>query len=156
MGLPDNIYLSECCTSLMSLLKAETHLHRCSLSYRLSPRLVFQEACLIKAPTVADPQASCAHRKFLVFSVAKPCLSNTMDGLGLQTGAANQRTPPNNQPAQGVTASHPATLPDFARCSRCQRSLSIGNAAPSWDGAVRIGINSYYCSRCAAMVGYKR
>ena len=43
---------------------------------------------------------------------------------------------------------------DIARCSRCQRSLSLeGGSAPD---AVRFGMNSYYCIRCASMVGYVR
>lgn len=43
---------------------------------------------------------------------------------------------------------------DIVRCSRCQRSMSLekNEATP---GVVRFGMNSYYCSRCASMVGFK-
>lgn len=43
---------------------------------------------------------------------------------------------------------------DIVRCSRCQRSLSLENE--SSPGVVRFGMNSYYCSRCASMVGFIR
>ncbi|KAL2813618.1 hypothetical protein BDW59DRAFT_30579 [Aspergillus cavernicola] len=41
---------------------------------------------------------------------------------------------------------------DIVRCSRCQRSMSLENE--STPGVVRFGMNSYYCSRCASMVGF--
>ncbi|KAL3264553.1 hypothetical protein ABHI18_000666 [Aspergillus niger] len=43
---------------------------------------------------------------------------------------------------------------DIVRCSRCQRSMSLENE--SSPGVVRFGMNSYYCSRCASMVGFIR
>lgn len=43
---------------------------------------------------------------------------------------------------------------DIVRCSRCQRSISLEN--DSSPDAVRFGMNSYYCSRCASMVGFPR
>lgn len=52
------------------------------------------------------------------------------------------------------SASPKASL-DIVRCSRCQRSLSIDPCAPPVNqGAVRFGLNSYYCSRCANVVGF--
>lgn len=46
---------------------------------------------------------------------------------------------------------------DIVRCSRCQRSLSIDTSGPATQqGAVRFGTNAYYCSRCAAHVGFVR
>ncbi|KKZ62206.1 hypothetical protein GX50_02148 [[Emmonsia] crescens] len=44
---------------------------------------------------------------------------------------------------------------DIVRCSRCQRSLCLEHASSS-PGVVRFGVNSYYCSRCASMVGFNR
>jgi uncharacterized protein with PIN domain len=44
---------------------------------------------------------------------------------------------------------------EFARCSRCKRSLSVDSDAPSSSQAVKVGTNLYYCKRCASMVGYK-
>lgn len=52
-------------------------------------------------------------------------------------------------PSAGSSASF-----DIVRCSRCQRSLSLDSS--SSPGVVRFGVNSYYCSRCAAMVGFNR
>lgn len=42
---------------------------------------------------------------------------------------------------------------DIVRCSRCQRSMSLEKNESS-PGIVRFGMNSYYCSRCASMVGF--
>lgn len=42
---------------------------------------------------------------------------------------------------------------DIVRCSRCQRSMSLEKSESS-PGIVRFGMNSYYCSRCASMVGF--
>ena len=39
-------------------------------------------------------------------------------------------------------------------CSRCHRSVSLDSNMPT-TGGIKIGINSYYCNRCATMVGYK-
>ena len=44
---------------------------------------------------------------------------------------------------------------DIVRCSRCQRSLSIEAAGPACQsGCIRFGLNSYYCTRCATVVGF--
>jgi DNA-directed RNA polymerase subunit RPC12/RpoP len=42
---------------------------------------------------------------------------------------------------------------DIVRCSRCQYSLGIDTDSPSCGGAIRFGMNSYYCTRCAKAVG---
>lgn len=44
---------------------------------------------------------------------------------------------------------------DIVRCSRCQRALSIDSTGPACQsGAIRFGLNSYYCTRCANHVGF--
>lgn len=43
---------------------------------------------------------------------------------------------------------------DIVRCSRCQRSLTIDPSGRS-NNAIRFGMNSFYCQRCATVVGYK-
>ena len=43
---------------------------------------------------------------------------------------------------------------DIVRCCRCQRSLGIDPTSSYNHGVVRFGINSYYCKRCAKVVGY--
>ncbi|OJI96298.1 hypothetical protein ASPVEDRAFT_120937 [Aspergillus versicolor CBS 583.65] len=53
------------------------------------------------------------------------------------------------------SGSNPGSLGfDIVRCSRCQRSMSL--ESESTPGVVRFGMNSYYCSRCASMVGFIR
>ncbi|CZT15544.1 uncharacterized protein RCC_12333 [Ramularia collo-cygni] len=44
---------------------------------------------------------------------------------------------------------------DFARCSRCHRTSSI-DYKTGQNSMVQWGMNSYYCSRCADVVGMKR
>lgn len=43
--------------------------------------------------------------------------------------------------------------PEAARCSRCQRTPSI-DIKTGRSNMVSYGLNNYYCSRCAAMVGF--
>lgn len=60
-----------------------------------------------------------------------------------------------NTLSSSSSSSSPKVSLDIVRCSRCQRSLSIDPAAPVVNsGAVRFGLNSYYCSRCANVVGF--
>ena len=49
----------------------------------------------------------------------------------------------------------PKSSLDIVRCSRCQRSLSIDTTLPAHSsGAVKFAMNSYYCTRCADVVGF--
>jgi hypothetical protein len=50
-------------------------------------------------------------------------------------------------------SSTPKNSLDIVRCSRCQRSLSIDPSGRQ-DNVVRFGMNSFYCNRCATVVGY--
>lgn len=43
--------------------------------------------------------------------------------------------------------------PESARCSRCHRTPSI-DIQTGKSNMVEYGLNQYYCSRCAAMVGF--
>jgi hypothetical protein len=43
--------------------------------------------------------------------------------------------------------------PEIARCSRCHRTPSI-DITTGKSNMVQYGLNQYYCSRCAGMVGY--
>lgn len=43
--------------------------------------------------------------------------------------------------------------PEVARCSRCHRTPSI-DIQTGKSNMVQYGLNQYYCSRCAHMVGY--
>ncbi|KAL4884341.1 hypothetical protein BJY04DRAFT_6591 [Aspergillus karnatakaensis] len=65
--------------------------------------------------------------------------------------------PPSSGTSKDVapTGTTPGSLGfDIVRCSRCQRSMSL--ESESTPGVVRFGMNSYYCSRCASMVGFNR
>lgn len=44
------------------------------------------------------------------------------------------------------------STPEFARCSRCQRTPSIDYKTGK-SNMITYGLNSYYCNRCAGMVG---
>ncbi|KAF1991827.1 hypothetical protein K402DRAFT_388371 [Aulographum hederae CBS 113979] len=96
---------------------------------------------------------------------------HTMDAsklLQLQTSAAYSR--PAAQPlgansanssssdtSESMTSADSPTMEaltyedDLYRCSRCQRSSCIGTLP---GNMIRIGTNSYYCNRCANIVGY--
>lgn len=41
---------------------------------------------------------------------------------------------------------------EYARCSRCQRTPSIDVRTGQWN-MIQYGLNLWYCSRCAALVG---
>lgn len=119
-----------------------------------------------------------AHRFSIIFlqSCAQSYSPNIMSAssfLQLQTRAAHPPKRSQNQPDQHTqvtassssstcdssprssTESTPPQSPfiDFARCSRCHRSVSVDGSPPSMTG-VSFGINSYYCQRCANLVGY--
>lgn len=90
--------------------------------------------------------------------------------LQLQTSVAHPHTTRRPQPQPIQTMPHiddtsdsssdgstspmePQTSqPTAARCSRCHRTLSSHMPA----GNVSFGLNSWYCSRCAEIVGYNR
>ena len=101
----------------------------------------------------------------------------TMDAsslLQLQTQAAHVPAlrRPQPQPLQNVLAvSDEATTPnddsyssavhtlqspiELARCSRCHRSQSIDMATGKAANMVSYGLNSFYCTRCASIVGFQ-
>ena len=96
---------------------------------------------------------------------------NASSFLQLQTQAAHQPRRPATKPLQqNVLATYgsdtsrrsssdsdsaPSPATNHARCSRCHRGVSIDGSFPAMMGAVTIGINSYYCQRCADVVGFK-
>ncbi|KAL2053943.1 hypothetical protein ABVK25_005872 [Lepraria finkii] len=95
--------------------------------------------------------------------------------LQLQTRAAHPIRRPSSRPvqdfhrsnshsSQASSASTSSSLSSIdsspslsvapQRCSRCHRSVSVDSNIPT-TGGIKIGMNSYYCNRCATMVGYK-
>lgn len=95
-------------------------------------------------------------------------MPSTPSVLQLQTLAANGSKPIRITPLPKATRSDdsistvsssasasPKSSLDVVRCSRCQRSMSIDTSLPAQhSGAVRFGMNSYYCTRCANVVGF--
>ena len=106
----------------------------------------------------------------LTFNLHPNTVLDTMSApsfLQIQTRAAHPLRRPQTQPDKGTqvtatpstspssTESSPSQSPssDWARCSRCHRSVSVDGSLPSIAG-VNFGTNSYYCQRCAKLVGY--
>ena len=117
-----------------------------------------------------------------VYRVAHPADNTGMASISQfmqrQTAAAHPRSPtrPNVRPTQnvlqvtgtnsqesvrdtsddGCSSPEPGMMspPDFARCSRCQRTESL-NPQTGQTNMIQYGLNLHYCNRCAAMVGYK-
>lgn len=99
-----------------------------------------------------------------------PTTSTFSSLLQMQTAAAhgNQTGRPQPQPVQNVlhvtsddsVASDDSTSSvnsansslDLARCSRCQRTPSF-DIKTGKSNMVQYGLNSWYCSRCASLVG---
>lgn len=100
---------------------------------------------------------------------SSPTRHATSSFLQMQTAAAHSHPPrPRPVPVQNVlhvttedstssdgsfssTSSTSSSL-DLARCSRCQRTPSI-DVRNGKSNMVQYGLNLWYCSRCAAMVG---
>lgn len=102
---------------------------------------------------------------------------STMDAsnlLQLQTWAAHVPAlrRPQPQPLQNVlavsddssgsddstssSAAHTLQSPiELARCSRCHRSQSIDMTTGKAANMVSYGLNSFYCTRCANIVGFQ-
>ncbi len=90
--------------------------------------------------------------------------------LQMQTNAANGYTSrPRPVPVQNVlhvtsedstdsdgcssSSSSTDSSLDLARCSRCQRTPSLGVDGQGKSNMVQYGLNLWYCNRCATMVG---
>jgi hypothetical protein len=70
----------------------------------------------------------------------------TSDGSGSSDSSSSESSPPTVNHAwasNGIEA---------ARCSRCHRTPSI-DVRTGKANVVQFGLNSYYCTRCASMVG---
>lgn len=62
---------------------------------------------------------------------------------------------PNTVSSAGSSSSSTRNSFDVVRCSRCQRSMSFNITTNTQaSGVVRFGLNSYYCARCANVVGF--
>ncbi|KAK7514791.1 uncharacterized protein IWZ02DRAFT_430690 [Phyllosticta citriasiana] len=64
--------------------------------------------------------------------------------------STNSASSSSSSSARGSVSSASTPVLHFVRCSRCHRSGSQGS-----KDMVGWGMNSYYCTRCADMVGYQ-
>ncbi|EON63309.1 hypothetical protein W97_02536 [Coniosporium apollinis CBS 100218] len=134
------------------------------------------------SPTTAafDPETpSEPSNPLLALRLPPPTLltGSNMDAsklMSLQTTAAFSPNRPKPRPIQDVlvlgesdssessttnyssdsSSSTPAN--PITRCSRCHRSSSLGSSSSTNSGMISFGPNSYYCQRCATIVGYLR
>ena len=155
--------------------------HTSRASYQKKALSTSQQDSSVAPPELHNPNHLTAHkhnsvpshmrlsipeRKHPVFS------SNKSNLLQLQTEAAYPRGRPETQASRDIaledldqverspSSSSPSSTPDLydlnqARCSRCQRTLSIGASSLSPANMVHFGTNLCYCARCANMVGLK-
>jgi hypothetical protein len=80
-------------------------------------------------------------------------LAHGVSPIGIKTNAAKNT---GSQTSSAASSASSATSLEVVRCCRCQRSLSFDRtSSPTFHGIVQFGLNSYYCRRCAAMVGFK-
>ena len=120
-----------------------------------------------------NPRQPTASPTSSIFHSRLPGTMSSLSFLQIQTRAAHPPKRSQNQPgknAQVTTScfsstqassprssieSSPAQSPfnDWARCSRCHRSVTVDGSLPSTPG-VSFGTNSYYCQRCAKVVGF--
>ena len=111
-----------------------------------------------------DDLADCKH-----LFIPTTCKMNQPSFLQLQTKASLNPIPigmsPSRNSSEGSISSpspsqSPAPSPkvsvDIVRCSRCQRSLTLDMSSPNLKGVVPFGMNSYYCNRCAKLVGFAK
>lgn len=91
--------------------------------------------------------------------------------MSMQTSAAYGQSRPKAYPVQNVlhvtsddstssassksSMESTSSLPELARCSRCQRTPSV-DIKTGHSNMIAYGLNLWYCSRCASIVGFKR
>ncbi len=142
------------------------------------PQSHTQPSFTISCPLTYGESTTSPTSIYRIHLLPRSLLTTTMSAssfLQLQTRAAHPPRRPQNQSdkdTQVTAASSPSntspssprsltesspsqsSLTDWARCSRCHRSVSVDGSPPSMAG-VSFGTNSYYCQRCANLVGYK-
>lgn len=140
----------------------------CYFSYTPTPYDHYSTETPLGTPEYSAFEATPDSHNPLLALRRHPALSpsQTMDAsklMSLQTVAAYQIQRPKPQPHQGIletsddsvrtstssdSGSSSCSTPQLIYCSRCQRS-SFGT-----QGMVCFAMNSYYCTRCASLVGY--
>lgn len=74
--------------------------------------------------------------------------------IHLQTQTAAAGTQSTTRPRAPYDSPAAMSQSQEIQCCRCQKSLSVVGSSVPTKGAVQFGLNSYYCSRCASMVGF--
>ncbi|KAK7538766.1 uncharacterized protein J3D65DRAFT_667413 [Phyllosticta citribraziliensis] len=75
---------------------------------------------------------------------------DTRTSSSCSSSSSSSATSSSSSSARGSVSSATPPVLHFVRCSRCHRSGSQGS-----KDMVGWGMNSYYCTRCADMVGYQ-
>ena len=83
--------------------------------------------------------------------LARPQPQPQQNGMNINSDGSISSTPASTS---GRGSMHNIfSSPEIARCSRCHRTPSI-DITTGKSNMVQYGLNQYYCSRCAGMVGY--
>lgn len=138
------------------------------------------ETPTIISPAVFSPNETIAHPQHPLLAhrevpssptTASPTtMSSNSSFLSRQTTAANGSSPSRPRSIAGPSGLHVtrgdssssasssssvtsnSSTPEIARCSRCQRTQSI-DLQTGKSNMIQYGLNQYYCSRCASIVG---
>jgi hypothetical protein len=110
---------------------------------------------IVKRVLQNEPDRRCSSIPTHTSHSRTPDIMDASKLLQLQTAAAHNLTRPQTQshqhqtsPTSDSASSSETALPQLVYCSRCQRQSF------STDGMVCFAVNSYYCNRCASLVGY--
>lgn len=134
----------------------------------------FSDETPCTSPAFSADEPSSAHPQNPLLAQrrnSKPLSEMASNFMALQTAAAHNTTRPAPKPLQNVlhvtsddsdssassssNSNSTVSSVELARCSRCQRTPSI-DLRTGKSNMVSYGLNLWYCSRCAAMVGYNR
>lgn len=74
----------------------------------------------------------------------------------LHVGDDGDSSPDDEPSSSSFTSDDVQSSMRTVRCSRCQRTASINVTAAGQSNFLSYGLNLYYCSRCATIVGYNR
>lgn len=141
---PLSVYTPTALAALASPEPSPTDAPSSSYHYPLLPFTEDQSILIIHQPLRSQPSYAMAHVQETTRPRPYPLqnvLHVTSDDA---TGSADSS--PNVSPSASVSS------PEMARCSRCQRTPSL-NIQTGKNNMVEYGLNLWYCSRCAVMVG---
>lgn len=146
-----------------TLLSIPSHLHQ-------QPQVTAANMPSSPSPSSSGPsfmqmQTSAAHRQPVsshgrpqtqpVQGFSPPSLKKD-SSISSQSSTSSISSASSSSRGSPLTSPTPVSSMDFARCSRCKRSVSLEEDAPAGSSGVSFAINSFYCKRCAEMVGYYR